>query len=212
MFIPFLIGWAAGFLLLARAVELLFEASSSMALALFAGMVFGSVPEMLKKSEASGPKQSWSPLIIALAAAFAFLNAIKTGSASQIAPNAAWYIFCGAAWGLSLVIPGLSSSSILIYMGLYQPMTAGIADLDLSVILPLLAGLAVTVLTTARLINHLFENKYALMSRITIGVICASTLMILPYSFPDALSAVLAAACASAGFTAVRCMDTFNSR
>jgi putative membrane protein len=139
-----------------------------------------------------------------------FLNVIKTESVSQITPNAAWYVFCGAVWGTSLVIPGLSSSSILIYMGLYQPMTAGIADLDFSVITPLLIGLAVTVLITARLINFLFENKYALMSRITIGVMCASTLLILPTSFPGAVSAVLAVICACAGFAAARWMDKFT--
>ncbi len=207
MLIPFLIGWGAGFLLLARVVELIFEAFPSAALALFTGLVLGSVPDMLAKTIEKDSKQNWSPLIISLTAAFAFLSFLKTESFGQVSPSVLWYVFCGSVWGLSLVIPGLSSSSILIYMGLYQPMTSGIARFDLSIIIPLLVGLALTVLLSARFINRLFEKKYALISRITIGVMLASTLLIIPSSFagiPEALSAI---ACFAAGFITARMMD-----
>ncbi|MDR1736620.1 MAG: DUF368 domain-containing protein [Oscillospiraceae bacterium] len=212
MFIPFLIGWVAGFLLLAKAVELLFDASSTVALTLFAGLICGSVPELMKKSELSGSKQSWSAFITALAAAFALLSVLRTAQFAAVSPNAAWYAFCGAVWGLSLVIPGLSSSSILIYMGLYHPMTAGIAAFDLGVILPLLAGVLVTVLISARIVNHLFEKKYALMSRIILGVMIASTLLIIPASYPSVFSGLLGALCFAAGFALARWMDIMRGR
>lgn len=183
MFIPFLIGWVFGFVLLAKAVEILFAASSAIALALFAGLIFGTLPELLKKSEMSDPKRSWSSFVIPLAIVFVLLNALQSTSLGSISPSTAWYVFCGTMWGLSLVIPGLSSSSILIYMGLYQPMTSGIASLDFGVILPLLGGLLITVLLSARLVNHLFEKNYALMSRVIIGIMIPSTMMVLPTSF-----------------------------
>lgn len=207
MFIPFIIGWIAGFVLLAKAVEILFEASSAIALALFAGLIFGTLPELLKKSEVSDPKQSWSGFVIPLAVVFVLLSLLQSTSLSSVSPSAAWYVFCGTVWGFSLVIPGLSSSSILIYMGLYQPMTAGIANLDFGVILPLLGGLLITVLLSARLINNLFEKQYTLISRIVLGVMIASTLLILPTSFESVVAALLSAVCFTAGFALARWMD-----
>lgn len=212
MFIPFLIGWVAGFMLLARMVELLFEASSAVALSLFAGLICGTIPELMKKSEESGPKQSWSAFIIPMAIVFALLGFLQGAEMGSVSPNAAWFVFCGAVWGLSLVIPGLSSSSILIFMGLYQPMTAGIAGLDFAVILPLLGGLLITVLSSARLVNDLFQKHYALMSRIVLGVIIPSTLMILPTSFESVAAVWLSAICFAAGFTLARWMDITRTR
>jgi len=92
-------------------------------------------------------------------------------------------------------------------MGLYQPMAAGIAALDFSVILPLLGGLLLTVLLSARLVNHLFETKYALMSRIVLGVMIASTLLIFPSGFDSVSSLLLSAACFVGGFALARGMD-----
>lgn len=208
LFIPFGIGGAIGFVLLANAVELLFDAAASVALMLFAGLIFGTVPDLMKTSQERGPKQSWSPLVLSLAAIYLLFQLLNQGSGFSIEPNALWYVFCGLVWGLSLVIPGLSSSSLLIFMGLYQPMTAGIAALDFGVILPLVAGMLVTILLTARLVNWLFEQKYALMSRLVIGVMIASTLMILPTSFESTAALVGSILCFIAGFALARWMDT----
>lgn len=207
LFIPFLIGWLMGFVLLAKAVEVLFAASSSIAMALFAGLIFGTIPELMKTSELSNKAQSWSAFVIPMALVFALLRYLDTASISSVSPSFAWYIFCGAIWGLSLVIPGLSSSSILIFMGLYQPMTAGIAALEFAVILPLLLGLFLTVLLSARLVNHLFEKRYALISRIVLGVILSSTLLILPTAFESAGNAALCILCFVGGFALARRMD-----
>ncbi len=207
MFIPIVIGGALGFVLLAKAVELLFETSAPLALMLFAGLIFGTVPSLTKKSEQADPKQSWTPFVLALAGGFLLLYLLGGKTVGNIQPNALWYVFCGLIWGLSMVIPGLSSSSLLIFMGLYQPMTAGIAAVDFGVILPLVGGLAITVLLTARLINSLFEKRYALVSRIVLGIMVASTLLILPSSFSSIPVLLGGIACFAAGFAVARFMD-----
>ena len=118
MFIPFLIGWVAGFVLLANAVEFLFSASSAVALMLFLGLICGTLPELFKKSEISSRKMSWSPFVIALALTYFILVILEQGNGINITLSFWSYIICGVIWGLSLVVPGLSSSSILIYIPL----------------------------------------------------------------------------------------------
>ncbi|MBQ8235397.1 MAG: DUF368 domain-containing protein [Clostridia bacterium] len=207
MFIPFLAGGAIGFVLLAKVVELIFEASAAIALMLFFGLICGTLPELFKVSEQSDHKKSWTPFIVSLSLAYLFLHVLEGGVSTVIAPSFLSYLFCGLLWGLSLIIPGLSSSSVLIYLGLYEPMTAGIGALDFSVILPVFLGIGVTALLFARLVNMLFKKHYALISRIVLGFVIASSLKIVPSAFDNILTLVLSVACFVVGFLIARGMD-----
>ena len=124
-----------------------------------------------------------------------------------IQQNFLGWVICGVIWGLSFIVPGLSSSSVLLYMGLYEPMTAGIAAFDLAVLLPLLLGLAITVVSLARLVNNLYEKHYALVSRLILGFVVASSLKIVPAEFESVGTLVLSLVCFGAGFALARYMD-----
>ncbi|MBR7045033.1 MAG: DUF368 domain-containing protein, partial [Lachnospiraceae bacterium] len=180
---------------------------SSAALMLFAGLIFGTLPALLEKTGEEEKKAPWTPYVIAAVSAFLFFKVLSGDGAMSISPSPFWYLVCGLIWGLSLVLPGLSSSSVLIWMGLYSPMTAGIAALDPGVILPLAGGLILTAALTARLIWGLFENHYTLVCRITAGIMTASALTLLPGNFDSALSALASVLCFAAGFAAARSMD-----
>jgi len=210
MFIPFLIGWVAGFLLLARAVAWIFEISPDMAMALFAGLICGTIPKLITKSHDANPLQGWSSFIISMVIIFTLFAFLQTAAINSLTPSIGWYMFCGMLWGLSLVIPGLSSSSVAIFLGLYQPMTAGIARLDITVILPMSCGLLITVLLSARLINNLLEKQYAFISKIVLGIIVASTLLIIPTTFTSVYSLLFSVLCFGTGFILARKMDNMK--
>ncbi|MBQ2991902.1 MAG: DUF368 domain-containing protein [Clostridia bacterium] len=212
MFIPFLIGWLLGFTLLANVVEAMFNASASVALMLFFGLICGTLPELIKESERSDAHRSWTPFVLSLSLAYFLFCLLERGTAAQVQTSAISFVICGLVWGLSLIIPGLSSSSVLLYMGLYEPMTAGIAALDFSVILPLLLGLAITVITLARFVNNLFEKHYALVSRFILGFVIASSLKIVPTEFAGAGSLILSLVCFAAGFAVARYMDCAKAK
>lgn len=212
MFVPFLIGWLLGFTLLANVVEAMFNASASVALMLFFGLICGTLPELIKESERSDEKMSWSPFVLTLSLAYFLFCLLEQGKTAEVHTSAMSFVICGLVWGLSLIVPGLSSSSVLLYMGLYEPMTAGIAALDFSVILPLLLGLAITVAALARLVNSLYEKHYALVSRLILGFVIASSLKIVPTSFESAGALVLALVCFAAGFAIARYMDLAKNK
>ena len=209
LFIPIVIGIAIGFVLLARLVELLFESTSSATLALFVGLICGTLPQLFRDSarRPSEDKKGWSGFAITLTLTYALLQFLQNGATAQIAPNMGWFFFCGAVWGLSVVVPGLSSSSILIFLGLYQPMTTGIASLDMSVMFPLVAGLVAAVLVSARFVNHLLEKHHTRMSRCILGIVIASTLMIVPHGYADLWDVFASLAAFGAGFVVAWGMD-----
>lgn len=203
--IPFLIGWVTGFVLLARLVEYLFASFSEVALMLFAGLIFGTVPGLMEKGDRE--KTPWVPFTLAIACFYLLFRVLAGGTTLSVTPNGIWYVFCGLVWGLSTVIPGLSSSSVLICMGIYEPMTEGIANLDFAVLIPLLLGTAITLFVTARFVNRLFENHFCWAVRVVTGIMIASTLMILPDHFSTFFQAVLSFMSFAVGFALARAMD-----
>ena len=212
MFIPFVVGWILGFILLANVVEALFEISKSIALMLFFGLICGTLPELIKDSEEEKSTVTWSPFVLALAISYLIFGILENGAISEIAVSTGSFILCGTIWGLSMIIPGLSSSSLLIYMGLYEPMTAGIAAIDFSVILPLLIGLLITILVFARLVNYLYENYNSMISKIINGIVISSALKIIPTSFENVATFIIAIICFIGGFFFIRFMDSVRKK
>lgn len=201
LFIPIMIGWAIGFFGLARAVEVLFNTSSALAASLFVGLIGGMFPSLFREAEKkSTGAVSWSYFVISLITFYAFLLFLKAEKPIEITPNAGWYFLCGVIWGLSIIIPGLSSSSILIFLGLYQPMAAGIADMKMDVILPLLVGIALSAVLLARFVHFLLERYREFITHIILGIVVASTLLIIPANFSSTGQLVLSVVCFLIGY------------
>ena len=212
MFIPIIVGAMLGFVLLAKVVELLCTGYAEISLMLFFGLICGTLPELFKTSEKSDPKKSWTAFILALSLAFFFFQLLEEGVRTVVEPSVWSYLLCGLVWGLSLIIPGLSSSSILIYLGLYEPMTAGIAAFDLSVLIPLFIGIGGSALLLARFVNLLFQKQYAVMSRVVLGFVIASSLKIVPSTFARPITLIVSLLCFAGGFSVARGMDLIRQR
>jgi len=118
----------------------------------------------------------------------------------QLTPNMGWFLFCGALWGLSMIAPGMTSSSILMLLGLYYPMAAGIAAMDMKVMIPFLLGIVITVILLARGINALLTRNYGVACHCIIGFVIASTIPIIPTTFRDGREMILSIAAAAIGF------------
>lgn len=213
LLLPVLIGWACGFVGLARLVEWMFESSEKIAVWLFIGLIAGMVPSMFKDAGKEGRgKSAWIALAASTAGILTVLLYVQNTAKVTLEPNIWWFFVCGIAWGISLVVPGLSSSSILIYLGLYQPMTAGIADLSFAVILPILAGTALTVMALARAVNYLFKKHYAVAYHMILGFVVASTVVIIPIQFKDVLDTAFCMGTFVVGFIGAWFMDKLGKR
>jgi putative membrane protein len=207
MFVPFFIGWALGFILLAKLVEVFFSFAPDVAIFLFFGLVCGTIPDMFKSSEKANKNMSWTPFVISLAASYVLFHIIEAGEAIAIPTGFFSFVFCGFMWGISLIVPGLSSSTVLIYLGLYVPLADGIGGFDMAVLIPFCIGIVATALLLARLVNMLFKNHYAIISRIILGFVISSSLKTLPDEFGSVLSMIISVICFAGGFLVALFMD-----
>ena len=213
MFIPIVIGWAAGFLGLAGLIAELLSVNAAVMVSLFVGLILGTFPSLFREGAQKGrSKGMWVALAVSTVALLAFFYLLKSGVQTNVAPSFGWFVFCGVLWGISLIVPGMSSSSVLIFLGLYQPMTAGIAALDLSVLVPFAIGIIATVILLARLVNHLFEKHYGIAFYCVIGFVIASTIPIIPLTFKGVGEAMLCVVAAVAGFAGSFFMDRWSEK
>ena len=203
LIIPVAIGVGLGFLGSAGAVSVFMERNAKAAVCVFIGLIIGMIPGLWKDAGQQGRTPASVPSMIGSFAVFlAFLMFLKTGISMNITPNTFWYGICGVAWGLSIVVPGLSSSSMLIFFGLYQPMLAGMARLDFSVLIPMGIGACIIVLTLSKAMNSLFARHYSLASHIILGIVLATTVAIVPGDFAGGAEIAVCAVCIAAGIGA----------
>lgn len=181
VFLPVGIGGVIGVVAFSAAVDWAFENYRVQAIWLFIGFIVGTFPSLLKTAGKEGRK-SWHWLLLALAAVgmFFLMRWMETIRSMEVAPSFFSWLLSGALIGLGVVVPGMSPSNFLIYLGLYEKMTAGISRLDLGVMIPLALGGLVCVLLFAKLVSWLFKKAYAFMYHLILGVVVGSTAAIIP--------------------------------
>lgn len=201
MMIPLGLGWAAGFLGVARGVSAAITLSDAAATWLFIGLIAGTAPSLFREAGKEGRSAaSWVSFFLCAAAVFAGLFYVSRVVRVQADPNFWWYNFCGALWGMGIVIPGMTSSSVMMALGLYQPMLEGLARLDLLVLSASLPGMLLTIALLARLVTWFFRRHYAVAFHGILGFVAASTLVIIPTEYEGPGEMALSAALCAAGF------------
>ncbi len=209
LLLPVGIGWVLGFFFFANAIELMFSFSETLSIWLFIGLIAGTLPALYQDSGKQGrTKGGYIGMVIAFVLFLAYMLFAQYGGISaNITPNAGWFFFCGILWGLSVIVPGMTSSSVLIAMGLFMPMTSGVAAMDMSVLVPMGAGVIVVVVVMARLVDYLFRTYYTIAYHCIIGFVLASTVVLIPLEYSGIQEILLCAVLAVAGFFVAWAME-----
>ncbi len=184
-FLPVGIGGVMGVFLLSFALSYFFEKAETQIIWFFIGCIIGILPALFKQATKKG-KTSKHTMILIITAVLAttFLMIVERSLIGQSIPlNFFTWIMAGAIFGLGLIVPGLSPSNFLVFLGMYQPMTDGIKNLDWSVIIPMAIGGIAIIVLLSKLVNYIFKVAYAGLYHFIIGVVFASTIMIIPTDY-----------------------------
>lgn len=194
-FLPVGIGGVIGVVAFSAVVDFAFSTYPGQFTWLFIGFIAGTFPSLFKTSGKEGRKWwHWLTLVLVAGGMVFLMRWMGNMGSVQLAPSFWNWLLSGAMIGLGVVVPGMSPSNFLIYLGLYQPMASGIRSLDFGVIIPLMLGGIACVLLLARLISWLFKKFYAVMYHLILGIVTGSTIAIIPSGLSGwalAVSAVL---------------------
>lgn len=185
-FLPFLIGCGLGFVLLSGLVSKLLAVAGAIVTAFFVGCIGGTMPSLYQEADGKNWKPwHWGILVGATGLTMWGLLAMnKMANMEHLIANPKsitaiiTWVVCGIVFALGAIVPGMSPSSLIMYAELYEPMTAGIGALDMSVLLPYLLGVVLCIICLSKLISWLFNRHGSSMFAFVIGVVIASTLLV----------------------------------
>lgn len=207
--LPLVIGGGIGIILTSNVLSIVIDRYEAQMLSLFAGLVLGSIPELVSEVKQSAEKLNWKHALAAvLGLGFVLLFALGESSVSENAEVEALTITgaltAGAVLSVGTVIPGISSSFILVYLGLYPAVIAAITGvLDVSSlasggiaaavarlsgsIVPLLimaAAFAAVSLVIIKGVNRALKRHHSISYAAVIGFVVGSVALVLPGIFP----------------------------
>ena len=177
----------------------------------FLGAVAGGIPLILKQAKVE--RFSWQiPVWIALGLAVVWLCSLlpSAGADSRqegLAGMAA-LMLAGVLAAVALVLPGISVSSFLLMLGLYDEMIYAISELYLPFLVPLAVGLMLGVILTTKVLEYAMKT-YPLPSYLMIlGFVVGSLAEVFPgvpmgWNIPVCLVTLVA------GFAAIRLLGIF---
>lgn len=198
LLLPVGAGAILGFLCGGGLILVLFDRSEKLATCLFIGLILGTLPSLWAEAGAQGRGRRRVP----------FLRGQLSCPLRCFALRAVRRVLHDAPGlpRLSLLRPALGAEpdrtghDVLLHPDggrLFTPMAEGFARLDMAVILPWLLGMALIVLTLARVVNWCFQTHYPLFYHAVFGIVLASTVVIIPLHYDgarDVLLCLLAAA------------------
>jgi putative membrane protein len=213
-FIPVGLGACAGVFVFSFLVSYVLGNAETYTMWFFIGCILGMLPALFKQSAKQG-REPWHLGLTAAVCAggFALLKALEGALALSVTGGIFTWLMAGAIIGLGIIVPGLSPSNLLVYMGLYKPMADGIKALDPGVSLPLILGAAACVILLSKLMNYIFSKAYAVLYHCILGIVFASTLVIVPFGYNYfSVGGLICLLCCAAGALLALGMSSLEAR
>lgn len=182
-FIPIGIGAATGVLVFSRIIEFLFKYYETEVRYAFVGLMLGTLPTVIKEANKEGYKQKYLiPFIISLGLTLivTYLESKSVNIIREAGTDMISFIIYGIIIGFGTIIPGISASIILMYMGAYEIVIGAISNLQLLVIFYLGIGFVISVLLFAKIISMLFEKAFGITYYTILGLVVGSIISIFP--------------------------------
>jgi len=177
------LGGVVGVLAFSNVINYLFRHYELEVKYLFIGLMLGTFPNLRKQANKEGFQKSYLipfVIVLALAVFLAVLEKIGTEGAAAGMPGFLSLVFYGIVIGFGTIIPGISSSVILMYLGAYGLMMEGISRLKPAVLIPAGIGFVLSVLLFAKLINWLFRKAYGYTFYAVLGLTAGSLISVFP--------------------------------
>ena len=180
---PLGLGIGIGVLLFSRVMKYLFEYHEFQVKFLFIGLMVGTLPSVFNAANKKGFRRLYLiPFLLTFSIAIIFM--ILENSVIDITPEAnpslLALITYGVIIGFGTVVPGVSSSFILMYIGAYEILLDGIVGLDFMVLIPVGLGFGLSILLFAKIIFYLFKRFYGYTYYTVLGFVMGSILTIVP--------------------------------
>lgn len=189
----FAIGAGGGIILSSHVISSLFDNFGVQTNMFFIGLILGSVPLIYKLGTS---EKSVKPVcIVPFAAAFAVVVSLSVLDKLDIfhfAPEAVdgfniavtlKLVICAAIAAVTMIIPGISGSFVMVLLGVYETIINAIRDMNMLVIIPFAIGAVFGIIGGAKLISILIEKNKLMVYSALMGLVVGSVYAVIPDGF-----------------------------
>lgn len=168
--IPVIAGFGIGILLFSKAVDFFLDTFPMQTRYLFLGLVIGTLPLFYREVAKNGFKKHHYFIIVgSLFAGFLLMTFSDSLFPKISEPNFLQSMLLGVAVAGSSIVPGIDSAVILSALGLYELYVDSVANLNFTVLLPALIGLAIGAVVISLIMNFFIKRFYTVTFSIIFG-------------------------------------------
>ncbi len=198
--LPIGLGGITGVFLVGKMLNYLFLSYRMPTSFCFIGLICGSIPVLFKKANKKSGFRLHYLIYLFLAFAIGFLS-VKL---EDILPNIihidlsttpfSYLLLSGFFMSIGIVVPGVSSTVILMCLGVYPYYLNAVATIDFSILLPIGIGVLLGSLLFLRVIQFLLNKYYVQTFYAIIGFVLGSIFVLYPginFQFQGIVSIIL---------------------
>lgn len=179
---PIALGGVCGVALTGKLLQALVTAQPALVSLFFLGLVAGGVPQLWHEAAPrSMTGRTWAALLMGagVMGALALLEARAPQDAMGVLGP--WqYALCGVIIAVGSIVPGISTSFVLLYLGWYAPLLAVLAALELHAILFVGAGFVLAAGMTVWLVRQCLRRAREMTYACVLGFLLCSMVLIVP--------------------------------
>ena len=191
--ITFALGAGGGILLSAKVIGSMFETYAIQTNMFFIGLILGGIPLIIKlgTSEKKIKPLCIVPFIISMAIVVGLTVLEKLDIFTMTAENITGFdavfslkmIGCAAIAAVTMIIPGISGSFMMMLLGVYETIIGALNDMNFYVIIPFAIGAVIGIIFGAKLISILIKKNKLMVYSAIMGMVVGSVYAILPDGF-----------------------------
>jgi len=169
--LPVVIGMFVGVLLFSKVIDFFLTTFEMQTRFCFLGLILGTVPLFYKEVKKNGFSKIYYLVILGAAALGFWMFRVNPDTFSQITdPTLLQCIILGVAVAATAIVPGVDPAVLLSTLGYYEMYVRALANFDLTVLLPMLIGLAGGAVLISFCMSALFKKFYTATFSVVFGI------------------------------------------
>ena len=169
--LPLILGMFSGVLLFSKIIHFFMNTYEMPTCFCFLGLILGTLPMVWQEVR----KEGFSPryygyILLSAAAGFWFFRVNPNVFPQVTDPTLPQAILLGIAVAATAIIPGVDPAVFLSTLGFYRMYVAALAEFDLSILAPMVIGLAVGAVVISFGMSALFRRFYTATYSVIFGI------------------------------------------
>lgn len=182
--LPILIGGGIGVLIFSNALNYLLYNYPIQTKSIFIGLIIGTIPKLIKEVNCKETFKWCNIVYMAIALGVGIITVILENRINIVIDekqiNVIYLIISGVLMSIGVVVPGVSSTIILMLLGIYSIYLKSVANLYFPFLIPLAIGLVIGCLIVMKITKQLLNKYYSKTFYAIIGFTLGSIFVLIP--------------------------------